>query len=194
MDPNIVVEMRYATPRNCVGAAIYPPDFPCLARPEVAVLLHLVDQKVAGWGYHLKIWDAYRPVTAHQKLWAKWAKHGYVADPTDGVGSLHSWGLAVDVTLVDFYGKEVSMPSDFDVFTPDAAAVYHGTDPKALFHLHLLQAAMGDSGFFGLTTEWWHFAVRDWARYKPLAIPLPGASPAPVSAGGRTPTPAAAAQ
>ena len=200
MDPSIVVEMRYATPRNGVGAAIYPPDFPCLAKPETAVCLHMAEQKVQQWGYRLKVWDAYRPLTAHQKLWAKVAKHGYVADPTEGPGSLHSWGLAVDVTLVDLAGNEVSMPSDFDVFTPDAAAVYHGTDPKTLFHLHLLQAAMGASGFFGLTTEWWHFAVRDWQRAKPLALPPPGAppspgspSPAPVSADDRAPKPGAPA-
>ena len=193
MDPSIVIEMRYATPRNCVGAAIYPADFPCLARPETAVLLHLAEQKVQQWGYRLKIWDAYRPLTAHQKLWAKWAKHGYVADPTEGPGSLHSWGLAVDVTLVDLAGNEVSMPSDFDVFTPDAAAVYHGTDPKTLFHLHLLQSAMGASGFFGLTTEWWHFAVRDWNQSKPLAVP-PVGGPTPVSADGHGPRPAASGQ
>jgi len=202
MDPTIVIEMRYATPRNCVGAAIYPPDFPCLARPEMAVRLHLVENMLRPWGYRLKIWDAYRPLTAHQKLWQKWAKRGFVANPTEGPGSLHSWGLAVDLTMVDLLGRDVSMPSDFDVFTPDASAVYHGSDKKAEFHLHLLQSAMGEAGFYGLTTEWWHFAVRDWAKSRPLAIPAAGKGAAipleegaaPVKTEGDKPKPAASAQ
>ena len=183
VDPTILVELRYATTHNCVGAALYPPDFPCLARPETAVRLHLVQNMLHGWGYRLKIWDAYRPKTAHQKLWEKFSRHGYVADPATGLGSLHSWGLAVDLTMVDLLGHEVTMPSDFDVFTPDASAIYKGTDAKAAGHLHLLQSAMGAAGFFGLTTEWWHFAVRDWTKSKPLAIPAGKAPPLPLEEG-----------
>lgn len=170
VDPGIVVDLRYATAHNCVGVPLYPADFPCLVRPEVAVCLHLVQQKLDTWGYRLKIWDAYRPLTAHQKLWQKFSRHGYVADPDVGPGSLHSWGVAVDATLVDLAGREVSMPSDFDAFTPGASAIYESKDPKVKFHVHLLQAAMGDSGFFGLTTEWWHFALRDWEKFKPLGV------------------------
>ena len=211
MDPTILVDLRYATPNNCVGVALYPPDFPCLARPEMAVRLHLAQQMLHEWGYRLKIWDAYRPLTAHQKLWQKFSKRGYVADPATGPGSLHSWGLAVDVTLVDLLGHDVSMPSDFDVFTPDASALYHGKDQKAAFHLRLLQSAMGAAGFFGLTTEWWHFAVRDWNKSKPLAplaarpsdhapgkeqtppIPLEEGT-APLTPDGHGPTPTALGQ
>ncbi len=183
IDPTILVEMRYATTHNCVGAALYPPDFPCLARPETAVRLHLVQTLLHDWGYRLKIWDAYRPKTAHQKLWEKYSMHGFVADPAKGPGSLHSWGLAVDLTMVDLLGHEVKMPSDFDVFTPNASAIYKGSDAQAAEHLRLLQSAMGVAGFFGLTTEWWHFAVRDWNKSKPLAIPAGKAAPLPLEEG-----------
>ena len=164
-DPTIAVEMRYATAHNCVGAAIYPPDFPCLTRPETAVRLHLVQRMLRNWGYRLKIWDAYRPLEAQKILYARWAGKGYVADPNEGGGSLHTWGLAVDATMVDLIGREVSMPSGF------AGAIYQGGDAKAAFHLHLLQSAMGAAGFMGVRNEWWHFAVKDWAKHTPLSGP-----------------------
>ena len=170
-DPSIVVEMRYATVRNCVGATVYPPDFPCLTRPDTAVRLHMVEQLLHNWGYRLKIWDAYRPQEAQNVLYKRWAGLGFVANPDEGPGSLHTWGLAVDVTMVDLIGREVSMPSGFDVFTPEASAIYAGTDKDAAFHLHLLQGAMGEAGFMGLRNEWWHFAVKDWAKQAPLTAP-----------------------
>ena len=170
-DHGIVIETRYATPRNCMGAPVYPADFPCLTRPETAERLHLVQGMLHNWGYRLKIWDAYRPQAVQTLMWQRWAKHGFVANPDEGPGSLHTWGLAVDATMVDLIGREVSMPSDFDVFTADASATYQGSDEKAAFHLHLLQAAMGAAGFEGLSSEWWHFVVKDWAQRKPLAVP-----------------------
>ena len=170
-DHTILVEMRYATKDNCVGAAIYPPDFPCLTRPDTAVRLRLVQSRLHTWGYRLKIWDAYRPQEAQNILYKRWAGKGFVANPDEGPGSLHTWGLAVDATMVDLLGHDVSMPSGFDVFTPEASAIYAGTDQKAAFHLHLLQSAMGSAGFMGLRNEWWHFAVKDWTEQKPLVLP-----------------------
>ena len=168
IDPTIKVEMRYATTRNCVGVAIYPADLPCLVRPEIALRLKAAQQFLRGWNYGLKIWDAYRPEEAQRALWQRWAKRGYVADPGDGRGSLHTWGLAVDVTLVDRFGNDVEMPSDFDVFTKDASGIYRGKDGKVYDNLRLLHRAMFGSGFQGLSTEWWHFAARGWARFDRL--------------------------
>ena len=170
-DPGIVIQERYATPRNCLGEAVYPADFPCLTRPETALRLHLVQQMLHRWGYRLKIWDAYRPQSVQTLLWRRWARQGFVANPDEGPGSLHTWGLAVDATMVDLIGREVSMPSDFDVFTADASATYLGHDEKAAFHLHLLQGAMGAAGFEGLSSEWWHFVVKEWAKRQPLEMP-----------------------
>lgn len=179
-DRTIQVELRYATPRNCVGQPVYPADFPCLTRPETAVRLHIAQTLLHEWGYRLKIWDAYRPAAAQAVLYKRWAGQGYVANPDDGQGSFHTWGLAVDVTLVDLLGHEVSMPSDFDVFSPDVGAMYAGTDQKVAFHLHLLQGAMSRAGFLGLRNEWWHFVVKDWPDRQPLVLPnAPGATPGP---------------
>ena len=180
IDPTIKVEMRYATTRNCVGAAIYPADLPCLIRPEIALRLKAAQQYLRTWNYGLKIWDAYRPEEAQRALWQKWAKRGYVANPGDGRGSLHTWGLAVDVTLVDRFGNDVEMPSDFDVFTKDASGIYRGDSTLVHDNLRLLHRAMFGSGFQGLSTEWWHFAARGWAssdRLTAQPVAAPAASP-----------------
>lgn len=172
VDPTILVEMRYATERNGAKAALYPPDFPCLARPEIANRLRLAQKFLRKAGHGLKIWDAYRPAYAQEALWKRQNNRHFVANPTEGRGSLHTWGLAVDVTLVDRNGNEVSMPTDFDVFAQDASGIYRGRDDEVHAHVHLLQyAMMRVGGFQGLSTEWWHFAVRGWRDYQPLSKP-----------------------
>ena len=168
VDPTILVEMRYASTRNCVGEAIYPEGMPCLIRPEIGLRLKAAQQSLRGWNYGLKVWDAYRTPEAQHALWKRWAKRGYVADPDDGRGSLHTWGLAVDVTLVDRFGNEVEMPSDFAVFTADASGFYHGNSDTVHHNLRLLQRAMFGSGFQGLSTEWWHFTARGWDKFDRL--------------------------
>jgi len=59
------------------------------------------------------------------------------------------------------------MPTDFDDFTPAAVWHYLGPDPAIRSHLHLLQVAMRDAGFYGLHTEWWHFVIVNWQKYLP---------------------------
>jgi len=71
----------------------------------------------------------------------------------------------VDATLVDMWNRPVLMPTDFDDFTPGAMWHYHGADAAIRSHVHLLQVAMRDSGFYGLPTEWWHFVIADWRNY-----------------------------
>ncbi len=172
IDPTILVEMRYATDRNGAKAALYPPDFPCLVRPEVATHLRFAQNFLRKTGHGLKIWDAYRPAYAQEALWKVENNRRFVANPTQGRGSLHTWGLAVDVTLVDRDGKEAAMPTDFDVFAEDASGIYRGSNDEVHANVHLLQyAMMRMGGFQGLSTEWWHFAVRGWRDYPPLSKP-----------------------
>jgi D-alanyl-D-alanine dipeptidase len=117
--------------------------------------------------FGLKIWDAYRPVTVQEKLWHASHNSDYVANPENGIGSLHSWGIAVDATLVDTWNRPVRMPSDFDDFTPAAMWRYVGPHADIRAHVHLLQIAMRNAGFWGLRTEWWHFTIADWQKYLP---------------------------
>jgi D-alanyl-D-alanine dipeptidase len=115
----------------------------------------------------LKIWDAFRPREAQLALWNASPKNDFVANPGAGAGSLHSWGLAVDATLADRYGTTVSMPTDFDDFTPAAMWRYTGTNEIIRHHLTMLQMAMREAGFYGIRSEWWHFTSQDWQQLMP---------------------------
>ena len=182
IDPTIVVELRYASSRNVTQRALYPANMPALLRPSVAQKVADANRMLRERGFKLKIWDAYRPKAAHDQLWQAAQNTDYVADPADRHGSLHTWGVAVDATLVDAGGREVKMPTDFDEFTPAAMLRYTGTDKNIRYHLRLLQSAMARAGFYGLRTEWWHFVVKDWQNYRAIpAVTLivqPTATPA----------------
>jgi len=167
VDPTIVVELRYAERNNLVGHPLYPSGTCALARPEVASGLAAAQAFLRRYQFGLKIWDAYRPVAVQEKLWQASHNSDYVANPEIGVGSLHSWGVAVDATLVDTWNRPVHMPSDFDDFTPAAMWRYAGPHPDVRAHVHLLQMAMRNAGFWGLRTEWWHFTIADWQKYLP---------------------------
>jgi zinc D-Ala-D-Ala dipeptidase len=167
VDPTIVVSLRYATPNNITGRALYPSNMPALVRPEVAQRLAQAQTIFRGCGYRLKIWDAYRPPAVQVQLWQTIKNNDYVADPNSGAGSLHSWGVAIDATLTDTWNNPVSMPSDFDDITPASMFRYRGNDRLVRTHLRLLQSTMAQAGFYGLRTEWWHFTVEDWQKYLP---------------------------
>ncbi|MEY2440548.1 MAG: zinc D-Ala-D-Ala dipeptidase [Verrucomicrobiota bacterium] len=166
-DPTIVVDLRYAGTNNVAGRRLYPKDMPAFIRPEIVPRLRAAQKFLRSFDYRLKIWDAYRPEAAQKSLWRAIHNSDYVADPEVGPGSMHTWGIAVDCTLVDTFNRPVAMPTDFDNFTPAAMSRYSGTDRAVRNHLRLLQVAMAASGFYGFRSEWWHFTVKDWPKFLP---------------------------
>jgi zinc D-Ala-D-Ala dipeptidase len=167
VDPTIVVDLRYAGNNNFLRRPLYPQGMRARLRPQVAAALSKAQKTLREFQYGLKIWDAYRPVSVQTKLWEASRNSDFVANPEIGVGSLHSWGIAVDATLVDSWNRPVSMPSDFDDFTPAAMWRYTGRSFQILGHVRLLQWAMHRAGFWGMRTEWWHFTIADWEKYLP---------------------------
>lgn len=168
VDRTILVDLRYAGTNNVAHRPLYPPGTPALVRASVAQRLAIVQDYLRKKGYGLKIWDAYRPQSAQEKLWQTTHNRSFVADPKEGRGSMHIRGAAVDATLVDAEGRDVRMPTDFDSFTPAALMQYGGNDPAVRENLKLLQKAMAHGGFYGLRTEWWHFCAPDWKRFDPV--------------------------
>ena len=189
VDGTILVELRYATARNIAGRPLYPPGARCIVRRHVAEGLKVAQDWLRPQGYGLKVWDAYRPPAAQQALWELSKNRSFVASPDHG-HAIHTWGAAVDATLVDAAGRELKMPTDFDDFTPAAAMKYRGRDPDIAHHLDLLHWAMSRGGFLGMRTEWWHFIGKKWRTCQPVQVDslLPGkdgrwsAAPAPSAA------------
>ena len=167
VDPTIVIDLRYATEKNVTGHALYPRGTRALILPSVAQQLAGAQAWLRQFKYRLKIWDAYRSKEAQELLWKYAAKDQYVANPEKGFGSMHSYGVSVDATLVDDWSQDVAMPTKFDEFTPQAMMGYTGRDPTVKQHLTLLQLAMAHNNFYGLRVEWWHFTTADWKKYVP---------------------------
>jgi D-alanyl-D-alanine dipeptidase len=167
VDPTITVDLRYAGRHNFLGHSLYPRGTHALARPEIASGLAAAQGILRRYQYGLKIWDAYRPVEVQAMLWQASHNSDYVANPEVGAGSLHSWGIAVDATLVDSRTRDVRMPTDFDDFTPASMLPYMGSSLEIRSNLRLLRYAMHKAGFCGLRTEWWHYTLLDWQKYVP---------------------------
>lgn len=172
--PRIVVELRYATTRNIAKRPIYPKGARAFLREGVAKRLlraqHWLDEN-APRGTRIKVWDAWRPAQAHKVLWEIFPNAEFLGDPAKG-GSLHTWGACVDATLVDRHGRELRMPTDFDVFTPAAKTFYSGSDPVVAKNLRYLQYAMSKGGFMVVHDEWWHFVATDYRAYGAIDLSL----------------------
>ena len=183
--PTIILDLKYATEHNVTGHKLYSNGMRALVLPSVAEQLAGAQTYLKQFGYRLKIWDAYRPKGAQELLWKYAQKDQYVANPERGFGSMHSYGVSVDVTLVDDWSQDAAMPTRFDEFTPQAMMHYTGADPLVKQHLNLLQKAMSYNNFYGLRVEWWHFTTADWKKYVPYwedpQLSQTGESPSPKS-------------
>jgi len=169
VDPSIVIDLRYATSENLFGTRLYRHSR-CLLRPPVAARLARVQAALRRQGLGLKVWDAYRPRSVQQRLWALKGPSRYLASPRRG--SRHSRAAAVDVTLVNAQGRERAMPTGFDAFTARASRRYRGGTPAARRNRRLLEAAMAAQGFRPNPGEWWHFDDPQWRLYPLLDLPL----------------------
>ena len=168
--PSIRIELRYASRRNIFGEAIYPKGARCLLRRKTAERLARVQKTLRASNLGLKIWDAYRPLSAQKALWRVCPDSRFVAPPNRG--SIHNRGCAVDLTLVNESGKELEMPSGFDSFSGRAKVNYKGGTPKSRRNRDTLQKAMILCGFVSYKNEWWHFHDPDWRNYRKIDFSL----------------------
>jgi D-alanyl-D-alanine dipeptidase len=174
LDDSFVVDLRYATEDNFTGRQIYP-ESRAILREETAHKLIKAQAEVKKLGYGLKIWDAYRPLSAQQTLWDAVDDKTWVAEPTRG--SNHNRGAAVDVTLVDGDGNELPMPSEFDDFSEKAHQTYAGCTEEEARNRDLLREIMNECGFVGYVNEWWHFDDSDAKSYPVLDVPFSDFAP-----------------
>ena len=167
----IRVDLRYASANNFVGRDLYSPfDCAWLHRDAAAAL-----EKVVAYlaerapGHTPLVLDALRPQRVQQQLWDALEGTGlqmYLANPARG--SIHSYGMALDITILDPAGRELDMGTGFDDMTDlSHPALEEGflaagrlTGQQAA-NRQLLRDAMFQAGFVGIRTEWWHFDCGD---------------------------------
>jgi D-alanyl-D-alanine dipeptidase len=172
----IAIDLRYASADNFVGRDLYSPyDCAWLHREAAGAL-----EQVVAWlaaqrpGYTALILDALRPQRVQQQLWDALSGTGlqmYLAEPARG--SIHSFGMALDITLRDEHGRELDMGTGFDDLSERSQPALEAQmlalgllTPAQVANRQLLREAMAQAGFVGIASEWWHydFGDRDLVR------------------------------
>ena len=177
LDATIGVHLVYATEENFMGEVLYRDLHKAFLLPEMAerVVRAQALLKAERPELSLMILDAARPLSIQRKMFhlvAGTPRNIYVSNPKHGPG-LHNYGAAVDVTLVDTWGRLLDMGTAFDHFGPEAHTdietqlVRDGKiSQEALENRRLLRRVMKEAGLLPLRSEWWHFNLmsREQAR------------------------------
>lgn len=169
--PGVAIDLRYAGTDNFVGRDLYG-SLDCawlhqLAASGLERAATLLEREAPG--HRILVLDALRPHRVQLQLWEHLDGtdlRQYVADPARG--SIHSFGMALDATLLDPEGRELDMGSGFDEMTElshprlEPEHLVRGTLTAAQHrHRELLRRVLYAGGFQGIDNEWWHFDMLD---------------------------------
>lgn len=158
-----VYDMKYATEDNFLKAKVYD-CAECFLRFKTVKALVKANTKFIKKGYHIKIYDCYRPLDIQKRMWKIVSNPEYVADPAKG--SIHNRGGAVDITLVDADGKELDMGTSFDFFGPEASHYFDNLSDEVKQNRALLKRIMKKSNFNSFDSEWWHYNLKNASKDK----------------------------
>lgn len=183
-DSTIKVKLLYSTADNFMRKDIY-------GNFDRAYLLPFVCKRLAAAQKHLKtkhpdysliIYDAARPFICQQMLWDyaplnAAQKPLYVSNPQKT--SLHNYGAAVDVAIVNSSNVQLDFGTPFDFFGEESQPQKEPQllkqaklTAKQIENRKLLREVMKLGGFSSIKTEWWHFnaASRKTAMEKFMLI------------------------
>jgi D-alanyl-D-alanine dipeptidase len=175
---DVLVDLIYAGENNFTGRVIYSHAL-CFLHPHAEACLRKAVAAARGYGFRLKVLDAFRPQEAQEVLWAVAPLPGYVADPA--MGSNHTRGVAIDLTLAGAGGQALDMGTPVDTMTP-ASHHFHASLSAAIqVNRMYLLTIMLEAGFVHHPNEWWHFELPDASRFplidsRDFMICLPAAS------------------
>ena len=180
--PNATVELAYFTTNNFVGVVV---DGYTVNRGIISALaaeaLQQVNDSLKPFGFHLHIFDAYRPQRAVDHF-VRWAadlsatntkaqfypdidKDRLIPELYIAEHSSHSRGSTVDLTLAytDEQGHSclVDMGSPFDYFGPLSWPDSSMVSPQQRANRLLLRDLMTHHGFTTYEQEWWHFTLKN---------------------------------
>jgi D-alanyl-D-alanine dipeptidase len=181
--PDIVVELAYATDKNVFQTPLYSDFNEAYLQKEAAQKLAAAQQIIKSIDHDLSlvVRDAARSQRIQELCWelAKAKRLQHLFMPPSEI-SMHTYGVAVDVSLVSVSrNEELDMGNLADMAGP-LAAPKRELEMLKLGKLSytqygnrlLLRNAMTQAGFRSISNEWWHFEAcsRSAAqgRYKPI--------------------------
>lgn len=165
LDSGFIIELKYATEDNFTEQKVYASG-ECYIDIDTGRRLINARNLAKSAGYQMKIWDAFRPVSAQQRFWDLLPDNDFVAYPPDMATlkefkNSHMNGQCVDVTLTDMAGNDIPMPSHFDDFTKKARLDCVETVGETRKNAEFLRSIMIEAGFSPYDGEWWHFYDRN---------------------------------
>ncbi|MCE3279056.1 MAG: peptidase vanX D-ala-D-ala dipeptidase [Bacteroidetes bacterium] len=169
VDSSIIVDLKYSSCDNFLFVDLYGDLTKCYLQPDVAEKLKNA-QKILRTKfpyYSLIVYDGVRPRSIQLKMWdtisvPRSERSKYVSNPQNG--SLHNFGAAVDLSIIDQNGIVLDMGTPYDFFgemaypREEERMIKEGKmTHKQLYNRQILREAMVEAGFLSITTEWWHF-------------------------------------
>jgi len=166
-DPTIQVDLKYASTDNFTKTVLYDTLSNIYLHPLAAEKLIKAQKilKEISPDMSLLVYDGVRPLSVQKKMYKvvqNTPYAAYVANPART--GLHNYGMAVDLTICDKYGKPLDMGTPFDFFG-SAAGINQEEElirQGKLTRQHvnnrkLLRKVMTQAGFLTIRGEWWHF-------------------------------------
>ena len=168
--PEVKVELKYSSADNFFEQDVYGDLTKAFLQPEVAEQLRKAQEmlKAEYPDYTLLVYDGVRPSSVQQILWDNLDKPDslkplYVADPKKG--SLHNFGVAVDLTIFDTKADStLDMGTGYDYFgypaypdREDQMLAEGKLSDAQIANRNILRKVMTENGFTGIGSEWWHF-------------------------------------
>ena len=176
--PSVRVDLKYSGSDNFVGRPIAGyAGTRAVLRKDTAQAIKKAADILAKQGLGLLVWDAYRPAcamsdfrrwsrTKDERMKARFypniSKQGIYDGKYIGDISEHSWGIAVDITLVDLdSGRELDMGGHHDLLDVSSATESPLVTSGQRANRLKLRDAMAAVGMKNYPTEWWHYYLAD---------------------------------
>ena len=184
-DSHFIVDLMYAgIKHNMTGCPVYEEiglGNHAYVHPDLWQALQKIIPHLDDTGRKLKIYEAWRPVKAHQKLFEIIPQDGFFI--SDASSSPHCRAAAIDVALVSVDGKELKYPTLVDAYDKKYAqevqagklegffeylkkASFHYQDEtisEAIKNRDELRKIMANIGLVPVPRlhEWWHYELPD---------------------------------
>lgn len=161
------IDLRYASTNNITGRDVYGPFNRAflhrIAAEKLSNAYRLLRANNPGYGFI--VFDALRPGCVQRIMWNHvkgTPGEKFFANPE--IGSVHSYGFAVDISVIDRQGRELDMGAGFDDFREIAAPKLEDQflaagmlTAEQIANRRILRSAMEGAGFIQLPHEWWHY-------------------------------------
>ncbi len=168
---DIVVAMQLSTEKTTINEPFYNENI-ALVQYDLIPMIKKAVELFKKDGYTMVICDAYRPTSVQQRWFDVVRVHKWVADPSIGMGGIHDRGTALDITLIDKYGKELEFPTPMHTFTDESSRYSTTMTQAARNNMNYMLSVMTQCGFTYIQSEWWHFQDVDTKYYLPTDHPI----------------------